>query len=182
MRTHNITSTLIFYILLLYIPVLMTACKKDTKSPAESKFSFTYNGTQYVLPYKEGVAEWGIENSGIFINRPDLFNGVIHFPYANCAYLDPVTNGVSLELETNCQLTASGMPIDSVAVYVYNSGLVNIVYTNCSWKTKYDLFTGNTIQYEVCDAIGTFSLLLRNKENKTISITEGKLEEYGFAR
>ena len=182
MRNHNITSTLIFYILLLYTPVLMTACKKDSKSFVDSKFSFTYNGTQYVLPYKEGDAEWGIENSGIFIYRPDIFNGVIHFPYAKCAYLDPITNGLYLGLETNCQLTASGMPIDSVAVYLYDSGFVNIVYTNCSWETKYDPFTGNSIPYEVCDANGTFSLLLRNKENKTISITDGKFEEYGFAR
>jgi hypothetical protein len=186
MRTYKITSTLVFYLLLLYVLVLTTACKKtsasDSNSPANSKFSFIYNGTQYVLPYKEGTAEWGIENSGIFINRPDLFNGIIHFPYANCAYLDPNTNGLSVQLAANCQLTASGMPIDSVAVYLYQSGLVNISYRNCSHKSEYDPYTGSTVSYDVCDANGTFDLILKNKENKTISINDGKFEVYRLKR
>lgn len=186
MRIYKITSTLVCYILLLYTSVHTAACKKDSSShsnsPADGKFSFTYNGTQYVLLYKEGTAEWGIENSGIFINRPDLFNGIIHFPYANCAYLDPNTSGAPVQVAPNCHLTASGMPIDSVAVYLYQSGLVNIAYKNCSHKSEYDPYTGSAVSYDVCDADGTFNLILKNKENKMISITDGKLEAYSFKR
>ncbi len=183
MRTFSFTSILFFCIFLPYILVLTTACKKThSKSPADGKFSFTYNGTEYVLPYKEGTAEWGIENSGIFINRPDLFKGIIHFPYANCAYLDPNANGLYVQLAASCQLTALGMPIDSIAVYLYQTGLVNISYKNCSHKSEYDPYSGRTLSYDVCDADGTFNLILKNKENKTITITEGKLEAYSFKR
>src|SRR4051794_36330991 len=64
-------------------------CKKNSNSPGDSKFSFTYNGAHYILPLRDGDAEWGREAAGIFINRPDLFGGIIHFPRSSCAYLDP---------------------------------------------------------------------------------------------
>lgn len=183
MKTYSVRSTLVISILLLYILVSTTGCKKtSSNSPTDSSLSFTYNGIQYVLPYKEGLAEWGLKNSGIYIYRPDLFKGTINYPYANCAYLEP--NDIStIQLTTNCQLTnAGGMPIDSVAVYLYQSGSVNISYINCSTKSEYDVYSGSTILYEVCDAVGTFDLILKNKENKTITITEGKLEAYRFRK
>ena len=146
----------------------------------ESEFKFTYNGTQYVLPLKQGTAEWAILDAGIYINRPDLFNGIIYFPHSNCAYLEP--QGQSVQMTGNCVLSSSGFPIDSVAVYIYQSGSVNLSYTNCVNKTEYDPYSGQTVTYQVCDVNGTFELTLRNKENKTISITNWEVKEYNLRR
>lgn len=43
-----------FFLFFLFIS--QVACKKSstTRSPFDSKFSFTCNGVKYVLPYKEG--------------------------------------------------------------------------------------------------------------------------------
>lgn len=184
MRNYSKLSASIFPVLLLYTLVSTTACKKtDSKLPADGKFSFSYNGTQYVLPYREGTAEWGITSgTGIFIYRPDLFNGTIYFPYTNCAYLEP-GHMLTLQLAANCQLTeAGGTPIDSVAVYLYQSGTVNVSYRNCSSISEYDVYTGSTIHYQVCDADGAFDLILKNKNNSTITITNGKFEVYRFRK
>ncbi|MEP7144103.1 MAG: hypothetical protein ABI707_14570 [Ferruginibacter sp.] len=182
----SIASTISFFYLLLlaYAFLGLTACKKTsaaetTHSPFDGKLSFTYNGTQYVLPFKEGVTEWFIMNGGIYIYRPDIFNGTIYYPYTNCAYLE---NGLSVQLAANCQLSSSGSPIDSVSVYIYQSGSMNISYKNCYHKSVYDIVTGNTDSYDVCDADGTFNLILKNKENKTINITDGSIQQYSFRR
>jgi hypothetical protein len=179
MKKYSVIISVIFINILLFT----SACKKTaSKSSADSNFSFTYNGIHYVLPFKEGYAEWSFKNSGILINRPDLFKGIIYFPYANCAYLEP-NNTLIIQSATNCELTdISGLSIDSVSVYLYQSGSVNISYKNCSRKSQYDPYSGSTISYDVCDADGTFDLTLKNKENKTITITEGRLEAYGFQR
>ena len=183
------TSPPFIFCLLLLASLIsgITACKKSSssssKSPYDGKLSFTYNGTPHTLPFRDGVAEWGIEGSGIFINRPDLFNGIIHFPSPNCAYLDPNTNGSSLFLASGCQLTSgSGTAIDSVAVYLYQSGSATLTYKNCTQKSEYEPFTGRTVSYDICDANGTFNLVLKNKENKTITITNGVLEMYSLRR
>ncbi len=168
-------------IILFLIPVLfiIPSCKKnDSTSQADSEFKFTYNGTQYVLSWEAGTgyAEWGIINSGIFINRPDLFNGTIKFPKSNCAYLEP--QGQSVEMTGNCELSSSGFTIDSVAVYIYNSGTVDLDYTNCSSKSGYDPYTGEYYRSEICDVNGTFELTLKNKESKMITITNGSIRMY----
>jgi len=181
MRTYSTTSTLIFSILSLYLLVSTTACEKTSDNPpAKGKLSFTYNGTQYNLPYDE--KGWGIFNSGILIMRRDIFNGDLYFPNNNCAYLDP-TRGV--QMAANCQLAMSqGLPIDSVIVYWYQSGSVNITYKNCVYKSGYDPGPGGAgrVTYEVCDVDGRFDLILKNKEDKTIIITEGKLELYNYKK
>lgn len=170
-----------------WLIIMVVGCKKSSipsKTPDDSKFSFTYKGSQYTLPYRSGIAEWGIEGSvGIFINRPDLFNGIIHFPSPNCAYLVPRDNGGHLDLTGNCQLiNTSGAPLDSIAVYLYQSGTANVSYKNCRPKTQYDPITGTYFTFDVCDANGTFDLVLKNKENKTIEITNGTFEMYSFKR
>src|SRR5215216_4366110 len=68
-----IASIILCYWLLLFV---LSACKKTSgHTPSDGKFGFIYKGYEYVLPFKEGTAECGIINDGIFINHPDLFNG-----------------------------------------------------------------------------------------------------------
>ena len=162
----------------------ITACKKDSaQGPPQGRLRFTYNGNQYDLSYiLNGTAEWGIEKSGIFINRPDIFNGSVHFPNDNCAFLDPAINALYVQMDMNCQLSSFGLPIDSVKVYLYQSGSVNIAYKNCSVKSGHDPVTGTKSSYNVCDANGSFNLVLKNKKNKTITITNGTLELYRIAQ
>lgn len=159
-------------------------CKKDAdqkgKSADDSTFSFTYRGTHYELPLKEGISEWGILEAGIFINRPDIFPGVVFFPNSNCAYLDPT--GSSIERAANCVLTQFGLPIDSSTVYIYSAGSVRLDYSNCTAHSEYDPYTGSTVHYDVCDATGTFQLTLKNNNNDSIVITDGKIEQYSFRR
>jgi len=174
----NILSILllvcIFFILVLF------ACKKSSSgskhSPADGKFRFTYNGIKYELLYKDGDAEWAVDD-GIYIYRPDLFGGVIYFPYKNCAYLDPDFN---IMRNSNCELTRNGGPIDSTLVYLYQSGSFTMFYSNCYQQPEYDIVTGSTYAYDVCDVTGTFDLTLKNSEGKTIVITDGSFEEYSL--
>jgi hypothetical protein len=167
-----------------FLALLLFACKKDAdqtdKTAYDSKFSFNYKGNRYVLPLKQGTAEWGIMEAGIFINRPDIFQGVVYFPSSNCAYFEPT--GSSVQRGANCELTQFGSPIDSSAVYIYSAGTVFVGYENCTNHSEYDPYSGSTIQYEVCDAQGTFSLTLRNTNNDSIVITDGKLELYNYRK
>jgi len=164
--------------------LFLSGCKKDAdqnaKSAFDSKFSFSYNGNHYDLPLKQGTAEWGIMEAGIFINRPDIFNGVVYFPNSNCAWLEPA--GSPVERSANCVLTQSGLPIDSSAVYLYSAGKAVIGYSNCSSHSEYDPYSGSTIQYDVCDAQGTFSLTLKNNSDDSVVITDGKIQLYSYRR
>ena len=166
------------------VALVLFACKKDpeqkNKTPYDSKFSFTYKGSHYDLPLKDGTAEWGIWESGIFINRPDIFHGVVYFPNSDCGYLEP--DGSHIEKAANCLLTQYGLPIDSSTVYIYSAGTVSIGYSNCSSHSEYDIYSGTTIPYEVCDAQGTFALTLKNNNNDSMAITDGKLELYSYRR
>ncbi len=167
-----------------FLALLLFACKKNadqkSKTAYDSKFSFSFKGNNYTLPFKEGTAEWGIMEAGVFINRADIFPGVIYFPNSNCAYLEPA--GSSVERAANCILTQYGLPIDSSAVYLYSSGTVFVGYSNCESHSEYDPFSNSTIHYEICDAEGSFELTLKNKNNDSIVITNGKLELYNLRR
>jgi hypothetical protein len=162
------------------IPVLITicsllvplACKKSGPSAGDSKLSFSYNGTQY----SSGPGEWECTATSINIFRPDIFNGKIHFLNPHCAYLEPT--GTDITSSTDCQLTSWGPPIDSVAVYLYKSGKRIISKKNCSDVTSTDIITGRTSTHTVCDIYGSFDLVLINKENKLITITDGVFELY----
>jgi len=182
-RVARLTVTLIFCIFFFVFSGL-TACKKSDMghSPLDGKFSFTYNGIKYVLPYKEGVAEWSVW-PGLYIYRPDLFDGTIRMPSAYCGYLEPQYDD-NISVGANCQLSSkySGYTIDSVEVYFYQSGFFNISYKNCREQKEYQPYSGRTLVYDVCDAYGTFDLTLRNKENKTIVITDGTFEAYNLAK
>ncbi len=167
---------------LLMLSGISLTCKKsaDTGSPQDSYFNFTVNGTAHSLPFKEGISEWSITNNSIYINRPDIFNGIINFPKDGCAYLEPV--GSSVVADDNCHLTQYGLPIDSSTVYIFEKGAKSINYTNCRSGTTFDPDTGAPIPYEVCDVDGSFFLTLKNRENKTIEIVEGSFRVYDLRR
>ena len=163
-----------FSVLLFTLP----GCKKEVNP--QTFFSFTYNGKQYnfgehkVGPNGGSIGpeqEW-LADDGVWINRPDIFGGIINYRGPDCTFLSPVINDiVSLY---NCQLTSNGIPVDSVSVYFYKSGNHIFKYENCITKSVYDIVNGRNIDERTCDVIGTFDLELVNKENRIIRITGGK--------
>jgi hypothetical protein len=131
-----------------------------------------------VLPFtgSGGANEWFADRTGLFIGRPDLFGGNISFEPDNCAYLDPYGN--EIQRFSPCQLSRNSQPIDSVAVFIYESGSLKINTTNCKTTSETDFFTGNTIYTSVCDITGSFNLTLKNKEDSLIVITDGVFARY----
>jgi hypothetical protein len=184
-RYTALPLSILYLLVFLSIVCGSIACKKNSPqrhSPFDGKFSFRYNGTNYTLPFKEGTTEWSV-TPGIYINRADIFNGIIHFPTSSCAYMDTGTSGENVTDIGNCHLTQiSGAPIDSAVVYLYLNGFFNINYYNCESHSEYDVFTGRTINYDVCDANGTFELTLKNKDDNIIRITEGSFQQYNLRR
>ncbi len=136
-----------------------------------------------MLLFKEGTAEWTVNSSGFGIFRNDIFGGIVRYLDSNCAYFEPgEARLVGLQTGGFCRLTAGGAPLDSIAVYLYQSGSYKITYKNCYTKTEYSYLGGPPIVYDVCDADGSFELTLENQENKTIRITEGTFETYNFRK
>lgn len=158
------------------------SCKKDAatgdRSTQKSSLDFNYNGKQYYLTYtNDGAQDWGASTNDIYINRPDIFGGIIRLVSPNCGYMEPYEGAVYSN--ANCELTnTSGMPIDSVVVYTYQSGSIELTYSNCETKHGYDIITGTNYTYKICDGNGTFSLNLKNKEDKLIKITNGIIKIY----
>ena len=52
-------------------------------------------------------------------------------------------------------------------------GSLNVSFSNCVAKSGVDIVTGLNYQYIDCAALGTFDLILVNKNNETIKITNG---------
>ena len=186
MTSYLMLNRRLFYLLLFTSIFEVSGCKKhaNEESPKNSSFSFTYKGNRHVLPLQEGVTEWSV-NPGLYIYLPDLFNGTIYFPRPGCAYLDPATDGtasVRVVSSTTCELQQNGGPIDSIAVYIFQSGMYNINWENCNQHQEYDPFTGQTVTYDVCDANGTFNLTLKNKNGETIEISDGQFRVYSMRR
>ena len=162
------------------------SCKKDAapggRSTQKSSLNFNYNGKQYNLTYtNDGAQDWGASPNDIYINRPDIFGGIIRLVSPNCGYMEPYESAVYSN--ANCELTnTSGMPIDSVVVYTYESGAIELTYSNCETKHGYDIITGTNYTYEICDGNGTFRLNLKNKEEKHITITNGIIKIYNHIK
>ena len=113
---------------------------------------------------------------------PALFGGRIYFVQPTCAYFEP-GNTIVYDNYPNCQLSTQNSygdfePIDSSQVYIYQSGYLNVSFSNCVAKTETDIFTGDTNQYEECLASGTFDLVLVNKNSNTIKITNGVVNQF----
>lgn len=166
----------------LVLSLLLISCKKEPAAASKTNLTFNYNGKHYVLTYDtQGVQNWGAGNIGLYIDRPDLFNGRINFLKTGCAYLYPA--GLSVYSTDNCELHYSDLsPIDSNSVYVYKSGSLNITYSNCHTKSGYDIVTGTNYTNQICDLSGAFDLILINKNNQVISITEGIIKIYNLMR
>lgn len=163
---------------------VLIACEEfvtePTPIPPKPFLSFMYNGKEYhsggnddMGTYAGGFEqEWLVRGDGsIWINRPDIFGGVISYGDSNCTFLRPVHNDLDL---FDCHLTTDSAAIDSTAVYFYKSGNKSFTLDNCVTKTDYDFFTGQKYTKRICIQNGTFDLELKNNQNKIILITNGK--------
>jgi hypothetical protein len=161
---------------------LFTGCKKSSDSISyETKISFTYNGQQYNhnsssnimtdVILVQGIPLF-VNFTGIEIGDPGLLGGTIIILSRSsgniqCSYLRPTGMLVSSSAG-NCNLTNGGNPIDSVQVYWYESGSINFSYSDCR------NLTGATIPGQKdCKTTGSFDLILTNKNNQKIKLTNG---------
>lgn len=177
-KTIQITAAAIIWLLL-------SACNKDTmegRSTNKSSLAFKYNGMQYNLTYVDyPVLEWSASDHGLLINRPDIFNAVISFPRTGCAFSEPYQGAIYDN--GNCELlNSSGSAIDSVSIYIYESGTLDFSYTNCEIKQLYDPVTGTNYTRQLCDGNGSFNLALKNKEDNHITISDGIIKIYNQER
>lgn len=173
----------LFYIYIIYVFTIyfvLTSCDtNDDNDTLKSYFSFTYNSKKYNLgEFNVGAGgaigpehPWIALNNFIWINRPDIFGGVILFRDPNCTFLSPINNNLNQLFE--CQLTSNGNTIDA-AVYFYKSGSHTSTSTKHSTYRQFDFNTGTWYVGVINEINGTFNLELVNSENKTISITNGK--------
>jgi hypothetical protein len=158
----------------------LTDCKKssDGHTVYDNTFSFSYNESQYSLtPVHD---EYSVDSMTIGITRLDIFTAPIYFKKPDCAFYGTDNKGVMIT--GDCQLSDfSGSPIDSALVYIYQSGSMNVSYNNCSTAKLIDL-SGNHVTAQYCDMQGSFDLVLKNKENKLITISDGKFIQYHITR
>ncbi|MEO6613595.1 MAG: hypothetical protein ABIT05_12460 [Chitinophagaceae bacterium] len=156
-------------------------CKKFIDNTSyETKINFTYNGQQQ----SRGSTIFSniiiVQNEFLFVNfaglgikdQNNLFGGDIYITATNpgtiiCAYLQPTGSSVSTT-GANCQLQSGGNPIDSVAVYWYESGSLNFSYSDCK-----DLTGAIVPGQKDCAINGTFDLVLTNKNNQKMRLTNG---------
>ncbi len=158
-----------------------TGCKKPGDGTSyETKISFTYNGQQYHRSNTIFSNLMIVQNEILFVNfsglgikdENNLFGGDIYITAHNpgtidCAFLQPTGSSVSTT-GNNCQLHNGGNPIDSVAVYWYESGSLNFTYTDCK------ALTGTIVPGQKdCAISGTFDIVLTNKNNQKMRLSNG---------
>jgi hypothetical protein len=167
----------------------MIACEEVVTEPEpipiviQPFLSFMYNGKEYnsegyeINPWGRAMGterEWLVtEDGSIWINRPDIFGGVISYGDSNCTFLRPVHNDLDL---FDCHLTIDSAAVDSTAAYFYKSGTKSFAVHDCVTKRVFDYFFGKWYTDVTCIKKGTFDLELINNENKIIRITNGKWE------
>jgi len=110
---------------------------------------------------------------------PDVFGGKIFFDINNCAYLVPEI--LNSYIGANCTLYITNdqdTPIDSSKIFSYQSGSLDLNIGECNTHTVEDIW--GLISYEVttCMVSGTFDLILVNKDNETIEITNGIINNF----
>lgn len=163
---------------------LFAECSDDTKKvePVEDEFSFTYNSQNYNYSITGNVANAGVSKeadgtASLMIDMVNVFGGQIYFKKTDCAYLVPEFTTLNFNTEgcippSENNSNGNVVPIDE-KVFVYQSGSLNVSFSNCVTKSKVDFVTGINFQQTDCAAIGTFDLTLINKNNSTIKITNG---------
>jgi len=167
------------------LTVVLPGCKKSDTGGGETEFSFMYKGQIYNYSVVNNISNAGVgktTDGTIFlnINFPDEFGGAIYYQ-PGCAYLAPELT--SIKLEPGCTLSeievsGDSVPIDSEKVFLYQSGSLNVSFSNCEDHTGYDPFTNQNYTYTICDANGTFDLTLVNKNDSTIKITNGVVKNF----
>jgi hypothetical protein len=177
-------KSIAFFCWIFSIALLHGSCKKSTDTPSyESKISFTYNGQSYTrkAPSSLNTNIILVQGVPLFVNfyglviedEANLLGGrvIITAPdpgILRCAFLQPTGSSVSAPGGNCSQLNNGGNPIDSVAVYWYESGSLNFSYSDCR-----DL-TGTTIPGQKdCGVTGSFDLTLTNKNGQKIRLTNG---------
>ena len=173
-------KTFSFFLVATGTACFFTGCKKTDFPSYETNIQFTYNGQAYSRTSPSRILndviivqnEFLLVNfTGLIIEDPALFGGRIPILTRNpgpiqCAFLQPTGGDVSPG--TNCQLNSGGNPIDSVAVYWYESGSLSFTYTDCKQVTA-AIVPGQ----KDCAISGQFDLTLTNKNNQKIRLTNG---------
>jgi hypothetical protein len=158
----------------------LSGCKKSSidHTASDNTFSFSYNGSRYSLAPLN--YEYSVDSMTIGISRFDIFTAFIYYKKPNCAFY--ATDNTAVIVAGDCQLTIGpGLPIDSAAVYIYQSGSLNVSYSNCN-AVKFTDLSGNHVTATYCDMEGSFELGLKNNENKLITISDGKFVQYHMLR
>jgi hypothetical protein len=121
---------------------LFCSCKKNTDIPTKRKtqFSFDYMDSTYNFSVNNNISNAGVikesnGTAGISIDMPEIFGGRIEYTAAGCAYLAPQNAVIYVDYST-CQFSVKNSfgtiePIDSTKVYVYQSGTLDISFSNC---------------------------------------------------
>ena len=154
---------------------LLSGCSNESNE----EFSFTYNGKNYHNTSSNlnvGVITSGIKH--IFIRMPDVFGGEIYFDLNNCAYLVPKIPGSYIGANCTLYSTDQDTPIDSSKVFTYQSGFLNLTIEECNTKTVEDPYGIFSFEVTTCMVSGTFDLTLVNKDNETIEITNGIINNF----
>ena len=176
------------FFLLITLIISVCSCKKDKKNPepVKDEFSFVYNGNTYYATVTNNIGNGGAykgdKGPAIVIDMRSVFNGTIRFEKEGCAYLAPANTVIYIN-EPGCLFMTKNdfgdlVPIDSAQVYVYKSGSLNISFSDCTGHSGTDWATGLPYSYQVCRASGIFDLTLINKNNQTIEITNGKVNQH----
>lgn len=171
---------------LICLSSIAISCKKDKTSDAKAnEFSFKYNGTTYQNSTTGNVISAAAYSSpggpGVFIDMPGIFGGRIFYPRKQCAWLEPGSTVVIDD--NNCNLQVQGLngqpePIDSERVYLYKSGSLSLVQSDCKTTKETDPWTGAQHSVTRCRIKGTFDLTLENKSHNAIQLTDGKVDQF----
>jgi hypothetical protein len=170
---------------------ILSGCKKEKNEELKWNLSFEHNGKKYDLgrpetdanggplwPYGGAIGaftEWDFAADYVWINRPDIFGGIIKFKGPDCSFFNPapLTRDNIYIMYDSCKPAINNTPIDSTAIYFYKAGFATVRSENCVTERKRDIVTGNYYTQTNCDYFGTFEIELVNKEGKSIKLSNG---------
>jgi hypothetical protein len=163
-------------IIIISFVCIFYSCKKNKVESERNEFSFTYNGQKYNYSVTGNISNAGVGKGvdgtpSIGIDMISVFRGNIYYEKTGCAYLKP--EFTTLQFNQGCNPL-----LDPAEVFIYQSGSLNVTFSNCVRKAGVDVITGSNYQYDDCAALGTFDLTLVNKNNEIIKITNGIVKFY----